>query len=842
MALSSLLVDTYRKYKKGTENVVQWLAETARSTGAVEDLFRDGAQDAVPATGGRLKGKARKAAKMSGSTTRTSTFRVPIRSFTTLAKAIANAAGLEVPGSFFTTIRAVIRGRKECARWYLMNQEDANDVMEENNKGHQHFIETLENVLDVLQAKQLKMKLPTFQNNVPNTRKVTNIFECLKLEEPISSEDIPDTIVMSKIASKVDYKLETSDAEISFALYCFLKDATHIRLFVRRTWREFKRGEIKLQTAAFTMNAAIGMIEKLSNDFQEAFPQFQDTDKNSMHISILLFIYRGYCTDKKGEPFLLCDTKEEEGDLFTYKEGGQILQSSTVMCTHTTELFMRYFTKPDAKALRISKDEKRLLKCLSQLAAMPLGSVKGGEPYKGDFVHKAAWKMIYDQRLETWMIFAIQIFWDTQRELGALLPVAQQLLEETARELVQCYTTYLDTKGLDKVGEAHKRLRSDIMDRKNHIKALILDGEFQAWIDKCENCTTWKFPGGPDFSLLAAHPSLCGLIQLNIRNDHHRIFTNMAGDQGQILVTAHLYNAAHSSGLLPTTARWADLDWFIEQHGSDWIYVGKKPQAFPDMMRRLSLAMGLGISKFAKDHRNPRSGNGSNGRFTIVGMNRRLEYLARYSELSVERLGNKIKKYSGESRASKEVMVMADALARDFLGTEKSSTPLSMLDTLSATKCAIEKDDAAFNFDVMDLYLRCIQLLRRIQSHCLDHAPLDFPDSTYNKGLGMNAVINEMLHHCAGLPHHHPLVFPAAVHMMADVITKEGDATLAKANSQEDKLKIPQLEPEAEAEPSFENPYEDMMSFEWRNMASMIVFQDENGDCRMPFDMPIERS
>lgn len=74
MGLAPALVDTYRKYKKGTENFVQWLAGTARATGTVEDVFLAHTQEKLPTTGGRLKGKARKEAKKAGLAANTSTY------------------------------------------------------------------------------------------------------------------------------------------------------------------------------------------------------------------------------------------------------------------------------------------------------------------------------------------------------------------------------------------------------------------------------------------------------------------------------------------------------------------------------------------------------------------------------------------------------------------------------------------------------------------------------------------------------------------------------------------------------------------------------------------------
>ncbi|KAH7380785.1 hypothetical protein BKA66DRAFT_386244, partial [Pyrenochaeta sp. MPI-SDFR-AT-0127] len=60
-----------------------------------------------------------------------------------------------------------------------------------------------------------------------------------------------------------------------------------------------------------------------------------------------------------------------------------------------------------------------------------------------------------------------------------------------------------------------------------------------------------------------------------------------------ILVVAHLYNAAHQSGLLSKYIKWADLDWFISQQGSDWMFVGERPKEDHQFYKRLKLAMGF---------------------------------------------------------------------------------------------------------------------------------------------------------------------------------------------------------------------------------------------------------
>jgi hypothetical protein len=73
------------------------------------------------------------------------------------------------------------------------------------------------------------------------------------------------------------------------------------------------------------------------------------------------------------------------------------------MCTHTTNLMHLQFLAEKPQTLRLSADEKRFVKGVSQLAALSAGPEHDGKPFKGDMVHKAAWNMLHKAQLETWM-------------------------------------------------------------------------------------------------------------------------------------------------------------------------------------------------------------------------------------------------------------------------------------------------------------------------------------------------------------------------------------------------------------------------------------------------------
>lgn len=184
----------------------------------------------------------------------------------------------------------------------MLNQDDADDIIKANNERHQHFIKVLEDTLEILKRKQWTKNEATPPTNDEYLNKVTNMFECLELGQSDQLEDNPEFIPTPKVENQVEYKLETSDTDMSFAVYCFLKDLTNIRLFVRRTWREFKSGKIGLQSAALTTNAAIGMIDKLGEEFQEAVAHFKEIATQSMHPEIMKFIREGDTATKKKDP------------------------------------------------------------------------------------------------------------------------------------------------------------------------------------------------------------------------------------------------------------------------------------------------------------------------------------------------------------------------------------------------------------------------------------------------------------------------------------------------------------------------------------------------------------
>jgi hypothetical protein len=139
----------------------------------------------------------------------------------------------------------------------------------------------------------------------------------------------------------------------------------------------------------------------------------------------------------------------------------------------------------------------------------------------------------------------------------------------------------------------------------------------------------------------------------------------------------------------------------------------------------------------------------------------------------------------------------------------------------------------------MDLNLRCIRLLQEIHQYAPTFAPLDYPVSKFTGGLSMNAVIGDMLYDLGGHPRHHASIFPKAAAILCKTVQKEGNNVLMNAIVYQEEMKLNLEDFKAEVEPSFENPYEDIIDLDFRGMAGNIMLHDENGGFRMPFGPPV---
>ena len=155
--LPDVLFSSYSEYKRDTDSIATWLAATAKAagfdtstlTGASAPASKPGQPSPAVVVGGRLKGKARKQAKLQGgaSNSRASAaapagqkgakYRIRIPDFTRLAEYILEKA-IKVPQSFQDTLNRAIAAR---AGFGARLEEQGSAVDPEADARHENFVD-----------------------------------------------------------------------------------------------------------------------------------------------------------------------------------------------------------------------------------------------------------------------------------------------------------------------------------------------------------------------------------------------------------------------------------------------------------------------------------------------------------------------------------------------------------------------------------------------------------------------------------------------------------------------------------------------------------------------------
>jgi hypothetical protein len=148
-------------------------------------------------------------------------------------------------------LREAISSRKGCTAYYPARRPKAKTSRSSSDAGHAFCISVLESTLSTLEVKLTDTVHNADIHLIETCVSTLGLAKC-------SAEASEKSQLLDNAE---DYTAEPTAEDAEFALFCMLKDATDIRVFVRRTWREHKAGAITLETVAVTMNVAISIFE-----------------------------------------------------------------------------------------------------------------------------------------------------------------------------------------------------------------------------------------------------------------------------------------------------------------------------------------------------------------------------------------------------------------------------------------------------------------------------------------------------------------------------------------------------------------------------------------------------
>jgi hypothetical protein len=213
--MASPVIDRYRRYKRGTDKLLDWLLESGKSIAK-----RTNATFAYP-----------------------SKAILQTQELVIIADQICHTKPPHpVPKEILLVVADVIEGRTVCAEWYA-NLESVEELKHadigKSNRSYRHFIDILKHVQRLLELATLATtstpKAKARRQKVAQElckSGALDLFAYLELEEPTAMEASSPVAEISqkvlKAKTRLAPRLDNDEEELSFALWCFFQDANGI--------------------------------------------------------------------------------------------------------------------------------------------------------------------------------------------------------------------------------------------------------------------------------------------------------------------------------------------------------------------------------------------------------------------------------------------------------------------------------------------------------------------------------------------------------------------------------------------------------------------------------------
>ena len=762
---SNFFVNTYQLYKKQTDKLAQWLVENATACGyevpepdrqvARQNSILNGTSPSdsapSPTPSGRLKGRARKDAKLKTAmasvapvedATSQPPYRIKLSQFTILARKIAEASGTIVPVSVIKLASQVVDLRKGFFRFY---EKQTIDSTRTANFKHAHFISVLEEVISILKAPSagasndsVKASASTDKSNATKastdrisggTEMLSNQFDHLELEEPIdideplpaSSAATPATEAITsktddKFSRRVEYQSDNDedDEEKYFAMYCLFADLHGLRTFIGKTWEDYSNGRMDLMAASIITNTAFDLVRRTETKFFSALPEFESAQKLIQFFMFFISILRG--VDPRH--------KERPDDWFNYEvaDVAQWLYLPTFilldgfcdviqprqMPLMKPGFFGTYDPKADRKAMSLrqmlAEDKIILLEALPEFCL--LGDSKVQYPGE-DELTKGLREMYKTKKISLFLCFATQIYLDITHIRRDRIGSSFQDVQAIGRQAKKTLNTALaQPHSILWPKENDKILRNTLefidywitKDAIDKMRRVLLKSMYDKGITE-------------PYYLFSRHPLLCGLLQFSLTMMMREAGSAMAMCWGSILYICHLYNALRQTSNL--SILWPDMETFISVNTPERLFVGGLPTTLEDCFKRYSLMMGTAPENFARDYQWRNRGRGLKHAkkgprdwhvdppIVKIFKDRylSLDGSVRWTILNIELL---LKEAGTEGHAVKKRW--------------EKSHQLSPLQLLTALQIALAGEFPELTYDYFGMHMKCLNLLRQLRS------------------------------------------------------------------------------------------------------------------------------
>jgi hypothetical protein len=745
--LPDFLYGSYRRYKSDTDQLIQWLVESAITLGYEPKVE---AEQPIP----KKKGKKK---KKTATTSAPRKHKISSRDFLIIAKTISESA-IVVPPTVLQFAKRAAACRKRCAKWFMGQSEH-----EVNNQMHQYFISVIENVVGILEhgaEKSTSTEVPELSTKA-DINQLNNIFEHLELEDPTEVETSPAKSPTSTRPATYELNEESESTsntfpEELFAAYLLFEDMHLMRDFLKQTWLEYKTGRTDLIAASITTNTAIDLIRQSTDDFLEKYPEYKENQVLQQLIYSLACMSRGEdfaAKERPGDPYNMavadiaewcylpisillggfCETLEPNMAPI-YKPGyfGTLDPGADHSKMSAREQFK--------ENLIIVTEEMTNFAVLVQYGLFTRLPVL-------DEVTAGLVEMMSSKERPIWLCFGLQIYLDFFHETRTGGPNPFEELKATGTRVRRIISDYKAFSFDIPTPPGWTNVNEEIVDSiGSNIKEWLVDDNL--------GLAVWGLqPSGArqKFPLLSRHYILCGtfMFNINLRMQEIGIYISNAWVDTQCL--AYLYNLLRQE--FPGTQwspNWPDMEQFIAIHGEEFLFIGGRPTTVENSLKKLMMSQGISATTFVQDKKAKkptisRAGGRQLESTALMANMFRGRYCRRsalnFSAEMIEGVLGTI-----ESKGQKE-----SGLATTFIRKkwEKTHT-LGPIQLLGALQIQLSNDEPKLLFNYFGMHQRSIEILRLIKIQ-EDTKLSQYFGGSYIKNETQIAALITLVHHVSNM-------------------------------------------------------------------------------------------
>ncbi|KAF3930952.1 hypothetical protein ABW19_dt0210223 [Dactylella cylindrospora] len=836
VSLPESVLNTYKRYKNGTDKIISWLCRNGENTSA-------------------------KAAKSKSK--RKPTNRKDIRTYDLihLASNIV-ASKVDTPKDIVKSLKEVIYARSSCAKWYRKNSfigASSRDI--EKLESHEYFINILEQVLGILGGSEDPQSdsSPVGPKNEAERSKPQNMYEHLEVHEPQQGATANETIGPKENVRPVkpvkDLQEPSDESVIEeqlFALFCFFKDAEQIRAFIGEVWKEYADGKCGLSSAAVTTNAAFDLLRKANEDLIAEFPIFND------HENVILFFEKnGYVMERRsGSATNSKKPKSRDVELAECFAADRA-ELASLICQQTWRMTLDSFTDisnmsflcmndysliPDAFARKSLLIDGELRNCYGTVCFVPAREI-GYQILEGfkdatDETGFPSWLVIAFHTISVlrWTLWQggieqpyqeLQEYADEAtktiseiinfiKTLGTLGFPALAAIEETSRnDILRLVRTIMKWAKKDIVDEAENRMEAILraqggVAREGFQKQI---ESFPEWFpkDAFQEEADRRFDDG--LSILAGEsrekhfllrydPVLCGLIMMKIKSELHLHSLRLANQDFTVFTCAHLYNTGLQAKLIQE--KWQDMEDLISIFTPEnSIFVGSRPTNAKECASRFHASIGFSVTARAKGAsycdslfdgkwkakpKNARRLHPTSIYFRLASVfpkdeRKTFPHILKYDTQMLPKIAEyEIKQY----KTTKKLPVPLENVAKideEVVAEWEKHKKLTQVQFLKVMHQSLEADEFHFHFDYISIIMNCSKFLKSFHHsvindpRCgLQYGTGPAPDSRFLSPVGITSLAVEQ----HGKAVQQSIVLRIACELMIPIIKEFGDVSRKK--------------------------------------------------------------